>query len=373
MRVFCIAESAIPSRQANSVQVMGMAEALAGHGHDVTLCVPDREVDAVAGVDDPFIYYGVARTFRLEQTPLGRGPARFSRWGLRAGATAARRGADMVFGRSAAGCLGAALRGARTIFEAHAPPPPVRTLYGSIYGLLMRRHALARIVAVSSPLRDVIAARFARVREKVVVWPSGAREVEETRVRPDWPGRPDALQVGYVGHLYPGKGFELVLALVPWMPDVDFHVVGGEPGEAARRAGRALPGNLHDHGFIAPVQLSPTINRFDVCLLPNQRRVQGAPRKGRRSVDIGTVTSPLKLFEYMAHRKAVAASDLPVLRDVLNEDNAMLVEPESVEAWRAALTRLQDPALRDRLAGQAYRDFRERYTWRRRAAGILEI
>ena len=85
--------------------------------------------------------------------------------------------------------------------------------------------------------------------------------------------------------------------------------------------------------------------------------------------------SPIKVFEYMASRKPILCSDLPVLREVLrDEENALLLPPREPEAWAAALVRLKsDNALADRLALAAVHDFREHYTWQGRARRILEF
>ena len=42
-------------------------------------------------------------------------------------------------------------------------------------------------------------------------------------------------------------------------------------------------------------------------------------------MNISDFTSPLKLFEYMSHRKPIIASDLPVIREVLNKKNSILL------------------------------------------------
>ncbi len=39
----------------------------------------------------------------------------------------------------------------------------------------------------------------------------------------------------------------------------------------------------------------------------------------------------MKMFEYMAAKKAIVSSDLPVIREVLNEDNSILVEPDNIQ------------------------------------------
>jgi glycosyltransferase involved in cell wall biosynthesis len=83
--------------------------------------------------------------------------------------------------------------------------------------------------------------------------------------------------------------------------------------------------------------------------------------------------SPLKMFEYMAARVPVVASDLPALREVLrHRENALLVRPDDPADLARALTALlEDPDLAARLAGQARRDVAP-HTWDARALRILD-
>jgi glycosyltransferase involved in cell wall biosynthesis len=82
--------------------------------------------------------------------------------------------------------------------------------------------------------------------------------------------------------------------------------------------------------------------------------------------------SPLKVFEYMSSGKAIVCADFPVLREVLSDDNAILVNPEDRDGWVSAIERLKDRNLREQLGQQAYQDFLEHYTWKKRAAKVLE-
>ena len=80
----------------------------------------------------------------------------------------------------------------------------------------------------------------------------------------------------------------------------------------------------------------------------------------------------MKMFEYMACRRTILSSDLPVIREVLNERNAMLLSPEDPDAWAAALqTCLDDPDTSQLLAEQARQDVQQ-YTWLERARRALE-
>jgi glycosyltransferase involved in cell wall biosynthesis len=75
----------------------------------------------------------------------------------------------------------------------------------------------------------------------------------------------------------------------------------------------------------------------------------------------------------MASKKPIICSDIPVLREVLTpHQNAILCTPEDVDAWVSAVNMLYaDPALRERLANQAYADFCTHYNWQSRATFVI--
>jgi glycosyltransferase involved in cell wall biosynthesis len=78
------------------------------------------------------------------------------------------------------------------------------------------------------------------------------------------------------------------------------------------------------------------------------------------------------MFEYMACRRAIISSDLPVIREVLNPTNAMLCPPEDIGIWSQALGSLiYDEERRLALANQAWLDIQQ-YSWLERARKSLD-
>ena len=104
----------------------------------------------------------------------------------------------------------------------------------------------------------------------------------------------------------------------------------------------------------------------DVLLMPFGKSVSGS--SGGNTAD---VCSPMKMFEYMAAGRAVLTSDLPVLREVLNDENALFYPPEDFEALSARFSRLiEDTAYRESLAANARKDAAQ-YSWQQRMQKIL--
>lgn len=83
--------------------------------------------------------------------------------------------------------------------------------------------------------------------------------------------------------------------------------------------------------------------------------------------------SPTKLFEYMASGRAIVASSLGQIAEVLeNEVTAILVTPGDVDSLTEAMIRLlQDPALRERLGAAALAEVRRNHTWEINAERII--
>jgi len=110
-------------------------------------------------------------------------------------------------------------------------------------------------------------------------------------------------------------------------------------------------------GLVPPGSVPDHLARATVLVLPNPA-----------SAISTRFTSPLKLFEYMAAHRAIVASDLPSIQEVLKDgEHALLVAPGDPSALAAALRKLAgDRKLGERLAQAAFAES-SRYTWGRRA------
>lgn len=370
MRIAYLSNACIPSRTANSIHVMKMCQAFARNGHEVVLFVPDMAEGRESGVDDPFIYYGIERSFRIRRLPWIRMTGRGYIYGWQAARQVRLGRFDLAFGRNLASCCFAAQMGMQVIYEAHTPVEYDGLLARCLFGRLIHAPTFKYLVVVTHALRRHIQRTWPELAERIVVAPDGADPLAEGIEPVSLSGSGGRLQVGYTGHLYPGKGAELVVELAHACPQFDFHIVGGTNSDLRRWHERNdRPANLHFHGHQPHSQLPRYLMAFDVVLLPNQPKVLA--HGGTR--DIGQWTSPLKLFEYMAAGRAIICSDVPVLMEVADDRvNMLICRHDEIDDWAAALGRLEaDPDLRWSLGITAQRQFETRYTWEQRARRVL--
>ena len=368
MKITYISNSTIPSRTANSIHVMKMCQAFAQNGHEVTLIAPDKQMNRELGVEDVFSFYNVEECFKINRIPRLPINVKGLLYGVCAGKKAKSLRPDLVYGRDIFGCFFAVLLRLPVMLERHGP---IEDKFSErVFLKLISSQTFEKLVVITHALRKNYIEQYPSLSEKIIVAPDGADPVPdciEPVILPDGNKR---LQVGYVGHLYPGRGIEIIEQLAERCSWADFHVVGGTVQDinACKQRTTSL-NNLHLHGFKQPSEAERYRLGCDVLLAPYQRKVSVSGGGGN------TVKwmSPLKVFEYMAAGKAIMCSDIPVLREVLKDrHNALLCSPEDIESWEKALILLcKNEKMRSQLAETAKRDFIYKYTWRSRAQNIL--
>lgn len=151
--------------------------------------------------------------------------------------------------------------------------------------------------------------------------------------------------------------------------DHEFIVAGGDDESIARWKAQ-VGDRVKFLGHVPNRDVSALIDTFDVALAPYLENVGGLSV----TFNLASWMSPLKLFEYMAHARAILVSDLPAIREVVRDsEEVLLCNPRDVDDWILGLNRLaQDSGLRERLGRNALSAFLKRFTWDQRAAGILE-
>ncbi len=390
MRILYFADVRFPLERANGIQTMETCHALAERGHAVRLVVrPDSQQPP----RDPFAYYDLPRTDRLivERAPVTAPQAgrRLAYLAFAAGRALGGGRADVVMTRDlgVAALLCAIPRAMRppVVYESHGYAPEVAAALPGLVATAQPPGArkLARLarreaqvwrraegyVTITAGLAKELSGRHG-TRERVAVIPDGVRAPAKRglppfpeRRQPPFAGVADSAIVGYAGHLYAWKGVDVLLEALARVPGAQGLIVGGHAAEPdldrvkalARRLG--IDSRVTFTGLVEPARVPELLQRARVLVLPNPA-----------SAISTRYTSPLKLFEYLAAGRAIVASDLPSIREVVHDGvDALLVTPGDPDALARGIQRvLDDPALADRLS-HAAADLAPHYSWARRA------
>lgn len=170
----------------------------------------------------------------------------------------------------------------------------------------------------------------------------------------------DARIILYTGNLYSWKGVDTLIAAAQYLPGVLTYIVGGTPEDQQRMRAFAgstvhfIPRTSHN---MMPIWQSAA----DLLILPNTAREQISVR----------YTSPMKLFEYMASRRPIVASDLPSIREILPDKAGFFFRPDDPKSLAGTILGiLENPLDASLRAEQAY-SVVEHYTWSVRAVRLL--
>ncbi|MEI9989846.1 MAG: glycosyltransferase family 4 protein [Rhizomicrobium sp.] len=371
MRIWYVYGGPFPNRAAHAVNIAKMCDAFSANGHEVTLVVEGDPANREAIAQATQLELGLSAKPNIWCCKIRRIFGRYHLMAAKIAWAARRDRADIVYARNPVFLVYAVLVGLRVIFEVHSPIDSSASQMKLLFALLRRSAKLARVVVISEALRNETAMRSPNISDRITVAHDGADAEQQGCVRvPIVPARPGRTQIGYAGHLYPGKGMDLIAELASRCPWADFLVVGGtDDAVATWRARLATLPNILLVGFVDHARVPNYLAGCQAVLAPYQSRVQVSD--GR--TDVARWMSPLKIFEYMAQGKAILCSDLPVLREILTDnETALLCPPDDVSAWTVALAKIaSDPTLAKSLGQRARAALEANYTWKARAERVL--
>ena len=363
MKIVYISNSIIPSRTANSIHVMKICQAFADNGHEVVLLAPNRYKEYEEDIDDVYEYYGVRKNFEIRKLPyIYTRILRNFYYAYQTLKEIKIINPDIVYGRDLYGCFLSSYK-YPTIFEAHSPMN--NSVSKQLLNLMDKNHLYKHTVVISDALKNLILKSQNIKSYKIVVAHDGADKSSNLQKVLK---QTTNLKVGYFGHLYKGRGIDIILEVAKNLKDIEFHIVGGNLDDINYWKSQIQSDNIIFHGFVTPKLVPSYRNECDILVAPYQKEVAVSGGKGNTS----DFMSPLKIFEYMSSKKAIICSDLPVLREILNEDNSVLVKCDDISDWRKAIEVLQDDSLRLQIANRAYEDFIKKYTWKIRAKNVIK-
>lgn len=372
MKIALITNSRMPSLTANSIQAMKVAQALMQLGHDVRMYAPAETEPATQ--ESLLAHYGLRLAPRLELLSSIKRLKRFD-FIFHAQRAAKNFGAELIYTWLPQSAALGAWSGYPVVLEMHADNS------GRLGVWWMRQfwksNGRKLMTVTTSALRNALerSTKFQFKDEAVLLAPNGV-ELEKYDGLPNpvearhQLNLPEGLTVGFTGHIYPGRGADLLFELARQMPQVNFLWVGGTPELVEfwrAKLTEAKMTNVTMTGFVKHESIPFYQAAADVLLMPYSRTIEASSGQ-----DIAEVINPMKMFEYMAAGRAIVSADLPAIREVLNEGCAVLVEAGNFGKWKVEIeSLLADEPRRLSLGTQARRDV-ERLTWVKREEKVME-
>ncbi|MDO8601401.1 MAG: glycosyltransferase [bacterium] len=381
MTLLYISNARIPTEKAHGIHIMKMCEVFAIEGFrkslntlrdfvnpsiiEVELVIP-RRFNKIK--KDPFDYYGINPNFKIKKLPcldlipLDKYLGYLALWLESLSFTLAVffylifKKADIIYTRDKS-LLFLSFFKKNIIFESHTFP---RNYF--LYQPFLKR--LKGIVVITQKLNEQFGGGALVAPDGVDLEQFDIRNTkEECRKKLNLPL--DKKIVLYTGHLYQWKGVDVLAEASQYLPEnVEVYFVGGTVEDIHKFKIQNTKYKIHVVGHRPYAEIPYWLKAADILVLPNSAKKEISKHW----------TSPLKMFEYMASGRPIVASDLPSIREVLNEENAVLVEPDNPQKLADGIKKvLEDELLSDRISKKAYSDVAENYTWRRRRKKIFEF
>jgi glycosyltransferase involved in cell wall biosynthesis len=373
MKIALITNSRIPSLTANSIQAMKVAQALMQLGHELRMFAP-REAENVSQ-QALLAHYGLRLAPPLDLLPSIRQLKRFD-FIVHAQRAAKRFDADLIYTWLPQSAVLGLWAGYPVVLEMHAD------VAGKMGAWWLRQFWKARgrklMTVTVAALRNALerSTRLKFPNDAVLVAPNGVElEKYQGLLNPSEARHqlnlPDGLTVGFTGHIYPGRGADLLFELAKKLPQVNFLWVGGTPELVAfwrDKLTEAKMTNVTMTGFVKHEVIPLYQSASDILLMPYSRSISASSGQ-----DIAEVINPMKMFEYMASGRAIVSADLPSIREVLNDGNSALCEPGEVGVWKLEIeSLLADEPRRLALGSQARKDVKQ-LTWVKREERVLNL
>lgn len=372
MKIYYIANARMPTEKAHGIQIAKMCEALAEQGAALELIVPNRKT-ARKSIQE---FYGLRVPIRCVKLPIvdlyGAG-----RVGFFISSCIYALGyffyllREKINGKSGiiytididqfsfflVSFLG--MPYAAEIHDAKEPTLPFRILFRSARG----------IIVINSIIKEKLCARFGISPQKIIVCPNGA-DLRQFRRAPDRHDARGELDISenlcmalYVGKFYDWKSVGILADAARILKDaITIYAVGGSREEFLKASKQnVLPANLIFVPSRPHAEIPLWLAACDAAIV-----------LGTRANEYSfSHTSPMKLFDYMASRRPIVASDTPANRQIVSEDEAFFYEPDSAESLASAIrTALSDVGGAEKRTEAAYRKA-EVFSWENRAKNIL--
>jgi len=361
MRISYVSNAPIGKSSAYSTHVMKMCEALSLRGNTVTLYGsgnPRSNWKSYAP------YYGVANNFSIVLHRLRKIPVfGLLSYGFIQGLRVVFARSNLCYSRCIVTIILPVLARKKVYLELHETPRNRFTYF--ILRFLLEDGRISRLIVISQRLKEILSRDFGLTHCDTIV-AHDASNVEKTDADSTSVPGSVRLTIGYTGGLRAGNGIEMLIDLAERLPQHLFVLYGGSHNDATQWRMRAKSSNIVIHPSVPPSEVFAVQKSCDVLMAPYQK---GAMTGSGR--DTSDYMSPMKIFEYMSAGRAIVCSDFPVIREVLDQKTAILVQSGDIDSWVKAVRHLENSRVRRELGKAAQRLLFNKYTWSARADLVL--
>ena len=161
----------------------------------------------------------------------------------------------------------------------------------------------------------------------------------------------------YIGSFYAGKGLEIIYSIAKKTSEFKFDLFGDVEN---LNISNFKHKNLNFYGHISYNKIPELLNKYEYAIMPYGKKVNVRSS----NLDVSNTMSPLKMFDYLASKKIIFASNLNVYKHILkNNYNCVLIKNNSVNDWIKIIRKTKNNTiLKRKLRVNAFKTAKK-YSW----------
>jgi hypothetical protein len=368
MKIHYLATANIPSKSANSLQIVKVCEAMSKLGHDVSLFVPnlitlDTSITKYYGLNSKFKVIKVGKKLNyLSKKDNLILPFKFFFKSL-----FLRK--DLLITRNIILSLIFFVFRINHTLELHDDLESTGKFISKIFvKFRILNSKKIKLIFITKNLKDFIRKKyfFSNNKFKILHDASDIRSIEKIKCQ-----KKLKLNVGYFGSIYSSRGIITIKKLSKLDQNNKYFIFGGSKKELEKDPRYKNTQNLFFNKQIPYKNVKKEILKMDVLLMPYTD-------KATISGDYGNIInfmSPMKMFDYLGSGKIILSADIKVLREVLkNNYNSILIKNyNNVYAWKKEIDKIKFNKNKYFIIRKNALKTANKYTWKKRVEEIINL
>ena len=365
MRICYLANSAIPSANASSIQIVKMCEAFVNLNHEVLLITTKVSNKNIFNFYDVRSKFNYIRLKKFTKFPLGIKYYLFSIFSI---LESFRFKPEIYITRNFFTCFLLTALKKKTILELHHDVSDESRVVRFLVKKLnfLNSSYIIKLIAITKYAKKNYVSKYLVKENKIIVLPSGSSISKNFTFFKN----KKKFNIGYFGSLYKSRGSNIIINLAKIDRGNNYFMYGKIDQLDKLNSIRNIK-NLEIKDYISYKKIPKILSKMDILLMPYTSKITAAGDYG----DITNFTSPLKLFDYLSVGRVILCSNYSVLYEVLKDNkNAIFVKNfKNVFAWKMELKRLVNQKTKIMIMSKNNYKHSKKYSHNRRGQKIINI
>ena len=365
MRISYLFNSAVPSHNAGSIQVVKTCEGLVNSNNEVFIITPDTGLKT--SIKNFYDLKEIPKRIRLKYFTKHPQGLKYYLFSILSVFKAISLKTDLFITRNLFTLIILNFLKKKVIIEIHHDLSNEGRIVRFIYRnfKILNSKNILRIIAITKPVKKFLIQELNVNKDKIKIIPSAS----SLNFRFKALKKKKKYKIGYFGSLEKSKGSKFIIDLSKVDKVNDYYIYGGLKENIKEMKQINNNKNLFLNEFVSYKKLKYHLEKMDVLVMPsNKKKLKSLGGVG----NIAKYTSPLKLFDYLATGKFIITSDLKVFKEIIKNDKHCVIETLNQFRWLKVIQNIKKNLKRINILKKNALLLSKKYTYKKRAKLLLD-